>query len=87
MMYELVLFIPGGVSLTRTKEILEKLDDLDIEVDYGSLDFQDNGLFIDAGFSSDIDNIEETINSIGDIEIDWDSMADWDCWPEEECDE
>lgn len=82
-MYDIALFINGSHTLSEVYRILEKLDDMGVEVDYGTLDFQDNGLFMDAGYAEDLQDMESKLNAIG-VEIDWDTMSDW---PQYETDE
>ena len=84
MIYDLALFIDGSKTLTEVNAIFEKLDDIGIDVDFGTLDFQDDGLYMDAGYNDDeIKELEKAVTEIG-AEIDWNTMADWGGWEEEE---
>ena len=79
MHYGIGLFIPANVTLGRLWEMLDKLADFDIEVDYESIELQDNGLFIEATYPQETEDIEEKIKAVtnGDMSIDWDTMGDW----------
>ena len=73
--YDIALFIPGTVTLARFKEILEELDDIEVYSDYATLDFQADGVYFETKTSRE--NVTDSIASIKDVVIDWDTMADW----------
>lgn len=77
--YNIALQVPAYVTLGRLWEMLDKLSDFDIEVDYDSIELQDNGLFIEATYPQETEDIEEKIKAVanGDMSIDWDTMSDW----------
>ena len=75
--YDIALFFPSHVTLKGLYELLNKLDENEIDVDYATLDFQDDGLYCEAKTYNE--NAEEIIKNIGngDVMLDWDTMSEW----------
>lgn len=71
------LYFPGHLTLRDLYDVLERLSDNGIDVDYATLEFAKDGLYCDA--KTYIGGVEETIEDIsqGDVFLDWDTMADW----------
>ena len=77
-MYDIALFVKGERTLSELFDIFEKLDDMDVSIDYGNLQFQYDGLLLEATYPEEMGDIESRLNSIG-VEIDWDTMTEWMC--------
>ena len=77
--YAIALFVPSNVTLGRLYEMLDKLADLDIDLDYDTIELQDNGMAFECQMSEEIEDLEEKIKAIanGDMMIDWDTMSGW----------
>lgn len=73
--YDVALIISPDTTLKRANEIFDELSDKGIDVDFGTMEFTDEGLLINAG--TDAENVEEIINGIDGIDIDWDTMSEW----------
>lgn len=82
--YDIALHIPGDRTLAEVHTILDKLDDMGVEVDYGSLEFEDNGLFFEARYLEKIGLTLDDFEKIDGLELDWDTMAEWDDYGGEE---
>ena len=85
---DVALFVNGDCSLSTFSEIISALSDAEIEVDFTELEFDFNGTYFDASYPHGMsieDEIKKIHNDLGFIEIDWDTMAEWD--PVEEYDE
>lgn len=76
--FDIALYVPGDRTLKELHAILDKLDDMDVEVDYGSFEFEDNGLFFEARYSEKDGYGVNDFEAIDGLEIDWGTMAEWD---------
>lgn len=75
--YDIALYFPAHVKLDRLAELIKKLSDHDIDIDYQSISFQDNGMFCDAvTVVSDVEVLLKELGN-GDVELDWDTMSEW----------
>ena len=75
--YDIALFFPSHVTLKGLYELLNKLDENEIDVDYATLDFQDDGLYCEAKtYNEDAEEIIKNIGN-GDVMLDWDTMSEW----------
>lgn len=75
--YDIALFFPSHVTLKGMHELLDKLDENDINVDYATLDFQEDGLYCEAKtYNADVEEIIKDIGN-GDMVLDWDTMSEW----------
>lgn len=80
--YSIALYFPSTVTIARLSEILDKMEENGIYIDYASLEFQSDGLYCEA--LTDIEEgIEDIIKDIGngDVMLDWDTMSDYDWLP------
>ena len=78
---DVALFVSGDCSLSVFSEILLALSDAEIEIDLSDIEFDTNGTYFDASYSDEIpieDEIKRIHDELGYIEIDWDTMAEWD---------
>lgn len=77
--YDLAFYIPATVTLARVKEILDDLGDMEVEVDYDTMEFLEQGLCFMSEYDSRSCSYEdiETYCKNGDLIVDWDTMADW----------
>ena len=75
--YDLALYFPGHLKLGELYDVLERLSEHDIDVDYATLEFTSEGLFCDGRTS--LEDVEEVIKDIGhgDVFLDWDTMSEW----------
>ena len=84
--YKLALFVSGNITLKTLAEVLNKLCDEEIYPELSSFDFQKDGLFFEC--ETDTEIIESKINRIDDgrglLELDWDTMSEWDLGDDEE---
>lgn len=78
---DVALFVNGDCSLSVFSDILLALSDAEIEIDLSDIEFDTNGTYFDASYSDEIpieDEIKRIHDEYGYIEIDWDTMAEWD---------
>lgn len=75
--YDVALYFPEHLKLWELYDVLERLSDHGIDVDYATLEFTPEGLFCDAKTYNE--NVEEIIKDIGngDVFLDWDTMGTW----------
>lgn len=75
--YDVALFFPSHVTLKRLNELIGVLDDNDIDIDYSTLEFADDGLCCDAKtYREDVIEYIETLAD--DVLLDWETMNEWD---------
>lgn len=82
--FVVALFIPADRTIADVHRILSTLDDMDFCYDGYRMDFEDNGMFFDARCEEDWIVMLGKLESIDGLEIDWDTMSDWDDDVEEE---
>lgn len=82
--FVVALFIPADRTIADVHRILSTLDDMDFCYDGYHMDFEDNGMFFNARCEEDWNVTLGKLESIDGLEIDWDTMFDWDDDGEEE---
>ena len=71
--YQIALWIPGNVSLSRFYALNQELYELGVDFDEDNYRFQDNGVSVIAEYDKGLD-VEKIIEGIPDVEIDYDTM-------------
>ena len=77
--YDVALFIDGKCSVSKVYSILDALSEEDVDVDYSTVEFQSDGMYMEARtYREDVVSVVERIHEDhGWIVIDYDTMADW----------
>lgn len=77
------LIIDKTATISDVNAILVNLDAADIVADYATLNFYDNGLYMEARYINGDLNIEDTIKGInkntGHVRIDGEILSAWQC--------
>lgn len=80
--YDIALIISPGCTIAAARRILGELDEMGIEYDWDDLEFYEDGMFF-CGQVPETTSVKQ-IESIEGLEIDWDTMYDWDPYEEVE---
>lgn len=77
--YNVALFIDGGCPVSKVYSILDALSEEDVDVDYSTVEFQSDGMYMEAmTYREDVVSVVEKIHEEYEwIAIDYDTMSDW----------
>lgn len=78
--YDLALIIDSDMTLSQLKATFEKLESLNIYIDYNSLELNADFSYIIVQYPDNINlnALDKSISKIDGIEIDYNTMAYWD---------
>lgn len=78
--YDVALLIPADKTLAEVFDILGALDELEVMIDYTSIEFGKDKMSFEALHPDRLS--PEQLESSG-VKIDWDTMSEWDIEEEE----
>ena len=79
--YDVALLIPADKTLAEVFDILGALDVLEVMIDYTSIEFGKDTMSFEGQYPDGLS--PEQLESSG-VEIDWDTMSEWDIEEESE---
>lgn len=80
--YDLALYFPYHITLGRLYRLVDRLDEMGIDIDYATIELASDGLYCEA--KTYREDCIELVESLGDdVLLDWDTMSEWDTAEEE----
>ena len=79
MTYDIALAISPDVTIARLAEIAQALDDLDVWLNWSTLEVDKDGASIEGQYPDTTEwaELEAGIDAIGGVAVDHDTMAEW----------